>query len=156
MQLDFELLKSVRDLTESARSSLAEWVSEKADWWWFITLTFRPPKDGTYTRRGTAWAWKSWKRVVERLEIASGINCAWFVVLEEHQSGVPHLHALVGRKRGALGTKPSDFVELSKDLQREFDRDMGFSRVKEYKGSAAAGYCCKYVVKGDNEWRARW
>jgi len=146
-----------RPLPQAARAAFAEWISEKADWWWFITLTFRPPKGkGEYTRRGTGHAWRAWSRVVERLSLAAGFRCAWFVVLEEHNSGVPHLHSLVGRPRGTVASRPSDFGELSKDLQREFDRDYGFSRVKEYRGSAAAGYCCKYVVKGDNEWRTSW
>lgn len=156
-----DILRSNMAMSAMAKEAMAEWVKGLGLWRLFVTLTLAPPSQstGNYSRRGYAHAKRAWGQMVEYAEARLGSNISYFYVIEEHHSGVPHLHGLVGPGRNAAaawGVYQGDFSELAKGLQAYCTKAIGFSRVKPLDPERGAeAYVCKYCVKGDTLWEYR-
>lgn len=163
-KLSQDILRSNMDMAKQAKESMASWVKELGLWRLFVTLTMAPPSQstglgvtGSYDRRGYGAIRRAWGRFLELAETEVGAPVSYFFVIEEHESGVPHIHALVGPKRdGSADFDSRDLSELARRLQNEASRDIGFSRVKPLDpDKGAEQYVCKYCVKGDTLWEYR-
>jgi len=83
---------------DSVRMAMAEWVGTLRRWDVFVTVTARPPdsaeQDRGYTRRGIGWLGTRYARLLaECAHVDVGVEAA-FSVVEAHETGVPHIHAL--------------------------------------------------------------
>jgi len=92
---------------------------------------------------------------VESANAIVGDKCRAFAVMELHESGVPHIHALLGRGRGSRRWPHGDgLVELAAKIEAMATERVGFSKVRVLNVDGGAGeYVTKYCTKGDNEWR---
>jgi len=155
-----EMQLSARTAQLEAKVAFGEFILGSGDWKIFWTQTFRPPGKSygdraTYTRRGYSNAWRQWDRLVEFASAEVGDKCRTFSVMELHESGVPHIHALLGRSRGGRRWAYGDCLsELAKRLEAHATELVGFSKVRVLNlEGGATWYCCKYCVKGYSEWR---
>jgi len=135
-----------------------EWINSLGDWKVWGTMTFRPPekKDGTtYTRRGRAFAWGTWRRYRRQLEsymhywtkpsVRQEQNLlATIAVMELHESGVPHIHWL-GEPRTALDAIPLE--EIARTWRFMSHVEAGHSKVDVLEGDNAIDYVAKYIAK---------
>lgn len=154
--LEDERRVHAKALARDARVSLAEWVEELTDWYWFVTMTGTPPglNEGTYTRRGRGWAWKAWLRAAKRAEELVGQPLGYVAVMELHKSGVPHVHALVGRARGTLLVPIASRQVLGQTLCRWLMEEVGFCVVRNFgTGMGGSSYICKYITKDEVDWK---
>jgi len=153
-----DILLSGMDMQAKAKEAMASWVASLGQWKLFVTLTMTPPGSrtgsvGGYDRRGYAAAKHAWVRMVGYVTDLVGKAPTHFYVIEEHQSGVPHLHGLVGPGRGdSLLWDDRDLSELAKELERLCTAGIGWSRIRALGEGGAVAYVCKYCVKGDTIW----
>jgi hypothetical protein len=152
-----EMQENARWTRLEAKSLMGGFVLGLSDWKLFWTQTFSPPKGvrDQYTRRGNAYAWREWERLVELACSRVGDKCSSFAVMELHESGVPHIHALLGRGRGSVRWASGDnLAKLAADLEAMATERVGFSKVRVLNlDGGAAEYVTKYCTKGDNAWR---
>lgn len=130
------------NISKDLRQAWGAWLSDLADWDWYLTLTFRSPSPEEqargYTQRGWKYAEKAWEAFIMALPAPLGIK-HWVRMFEFTKwRGVPHIHALIS---GA------------KDLRRDeawawWFKRYGINRILPYDRSLGAGYyLCKYVTK---------
>lgn len=136
--------ESSRATSESAREALASWAAGLGRWQAFATVTFAPVVGrGSYDRRG-------WGFGVAYGQDLFGRYCdAYLGVLELHDSGAPHLHALLQFKAGLEGTQACSDVE--RDARLEVGKVQRVRMKYEGKGGAEA-YLTKYVMKEPWVW----
>lgn len=157
-----ELLKRARvELRGRCRVELGGFVGQLAEWGLFMTLTFDPLAMG-----GTSQAaidkgreqlavpnvsrWTAMRRFGYFLEHASGAvgrPTVGVIALEEHQSGQPHGHGLVGIEGGVVGGE----IGLLSRLWRRY-KGNGWIRLEEPRSQQdVAAYCAKYMAKDASE-----
>jgi len=151
------------DQKQAVADSWGKWISGLRPWEWFATLTFRPPPEDFYDRRGISFV----KREVQefqaqalvgcrpRLELGEmrGVDGVW--AIERHVNGSPHVHGLLAAwsrgmnedggacDKGRLGRR-LDMVDWS------WERS-GMARVEAVRDLGAAFYVTKYIMKGGPE-----
>jgi len=159
-KLDELTVRSGSALSNEARQAMAAWIQDVAHWEVFATVTFRPP-DGQagYTQRGHAYCWRQGDLLLSWLR---GVSPDWslksFLVEERHESGVPHLHGLVGRARGCL---PLQWDKV-KEIESRMSERVGWTSLRAYDSercgpegkTGCVAYVSKYVCKGGGlSWR---
>lgn len=152
--------EAVRAMERDARGALANWILDQAQWDVFATITFRPP-DGIsgYSQRGTAYCWKQADLLLSLLRpLSPDWSLGSFLVEERHESGVPHLHGLIGHRRGCLPLRQGEPLlrvqaQLCKDVGWTVLRSFDEGRCGPLGDTGAVAYVGKYVTKGDNRWR---
>lgn len=77
-------------------------------------------------------------RWLKRVRKASGSRFRYFLVLEAHESGLPHYHALLHEISGQRQI-------TKRDIQSQWP--YGFSNAKLAYDQGGAGYVCKYISK---------
>ncbi len=115
-------------------NAIGDWFAKLADWQWFVTLTLgRAKLSKTFDRPGVGTA-RACLREVLVLSRCTSILC----VFELHDSGVPHLHCLLGGCPAINGGVANE----------HFYGAYGISRWKIYRdGGAAPKYIGKYLAK---------
>lgn len=129
------------------------WLANLRPWEWFATLTFKPPKEGIYDRRGIAYV----RRAVEEFQTQALAGCRPGLVfgemrtveglwaIERHVNGSPHVHGLLAARayHAGLGRR-LDMVDWSWEHS-------GMARVEAVRDLGAAFYVSKYILKGGAE-----
>lgn len=141
-----------REGQTTAQLAWAAWLERLARWETFYTLTSRAPSEGegvAYTRRGWKWLKARHDEWVERWKFD------YFVVLELHETGVPHLHGLARMRRDPKGQDPDEanLKRFREAAKLDADLNIGWSKVDRYdRERGAARYVTKYVTKEMGHW----
>jgi hypothetical protein len=121
--------------------------------WAFVTLTAPPrmhsnPSHGKNTWDGTTpveahkWIREQWHGAEARLR-KLGIVISGLRVVEPHQDGTPHWHALVFAHPEEMGTIEAEL----RSCAPEWAAEAGLKFVTNNGKASAATYCFKYVLK---------
>jgi len=147
------LLDCPRSALHEVNQSWGEWLSGLRPWEWFATLTFKPPQEGIYDRRGIAYV----RRAVQEFQGQALAGCRPVPVfgemrwvdgvwaIEKHKNGSPHVHGLLAARgfQAGLGRR-LDMVDWSWEHS-------GMARVEAVRDLGAAFYVSKYIMKGGPE-----
>jgi len=125
------------------KQAWGNWLTEMAEWEWFVTMTFRDPPHlpgrGTWTKPGWGYAKKAW-REFQAVTMPAVDRRRWVRCFEMQEwRGVPHIHALVAGVDP--GIRRMDMVDWAWT-------NYGQARILPYDPSKGAGYyLCKYLSK---------
>lgn len=150
-----------------ARQAWGEWLANLRPWEWFVTLTFKPPQEGIYDRRGVAYT----KRAVQAFQDQALAGCRPYVAdgdkayvqvegvwaIERHLNLAPHVHGLLAAKVQRWDEWAEVVRSGGPGLGRRLDmvdwswETTGMARVEAVNDLGAAHYVSKYIMKGGPE-----
>ena len=129
------------------RLAWGEWIANLRPWEWFVTLTFKPPKQGIYDRRGIAYTKRAVQRFTDEVSYHAPTPClvdgVW--AIERHVSEAPHVHGLMTATTSwrSLGRR-MDMVDWAWE-------HTGMARVEAVEELGAPFYVSKYIMQGGPE-----
>lgn len=125
---------------QELKQAWGQFLDELAPWEFFLTMTFRDPKDvdATWTRPGFSYANKSFRQLIHWLQPPLG-EVQYAKVMElQRWRGAPHIHALLA------GCADLSLPATSAYLWR----NCGFNRILPYDRQLGASYyIAKYITK---------
>lgn len=141
-----------RKTAVAAKAAMGVWVAKDfGGWRLFVTQTFRPGLE----IHGPQAALHCFSKGVELIEAVMGGPVKYLVAVEAHRSGEPHVHAVVGRGRGAgVWPEDDDLRVLAARIQRDLSQKYGWSKVRLVTAGAAE-YVSKYCTKQTGVWEYR-
>lgn len=114
------------------RSEYAEWL-KSYNWDYFLTSTFRRPRQEPYYALQSVWH-----------ELQKSFVARAFLVAEPHQSGELHIHGLTAGT--GPGWKPE--IALPWEIWSALFKRFGRAKVEAANSQeAVTGYCAKYLLK---------
>ena len=129
---------------EDIPDAFAEWLTDMAEWAWFVTLTFRDPvhqPGKNWTRPGWRQAKHAWAQFTD-LIMSDSAGGMWVRCLELHKwRGTPHIHGLIS------GVNPELNIKYARDWAYHH---YGIARIDRYDPNLGAAWYITKFVHSDN------